>query len=92
MIQGFKIIHGIDNINLNLFFNFADNSGTRGHNLRLQKPTFRRSLRQNSFSVPTVSVWNNLPQDLVRSKSVLAFKSQLDKLWSDKRFDVSEVY
>ena len=92
MIQVFKIIHKIDDIDTSTFFNFADNSGTRGHCLKLAKPKAHKSLRLNSFGHRTISVWNNLPQDIVTCKTINSFKTQLDKLWSHKRFDTSEVY
>ncbi|WAR26591.1 hypothetical protein MAR_012295 [Mya arenaria] len=92
MIQEFRIVHNIDDISMTTFFTFADNSGTRGHNLKLFKPKARKSLRQNSFSNRIVSTWNNLPHELVNTTSVNAFKAGLDKLWKNKRFDTSEVY
>ncbi|WAR15881.1 hypothetical protein MAR_030475 [Mya arenaria] len=92
MIQVFRIVHNIDDIIMTTFFTFADNSGTRGHNLKLFKPKARKSLRQNSFSNRIVSTWNNLPHELVNTTSVNAFKAGLDKLWKNKRFDTSEVY
>lgn len=92
MIQVFRIVHNIDDISMTTFFTFADNSGTRGHNLKLFKPKARKSLRQNSFGNRTVSTWNNLPHELVNTTSVNAFKAGLDKLWKNKRFDTSEVY
>ena len=92
MIQVFKIIHKIDDIDMNVFFKFADNSGTRSHNLKLYKPKAKKSIRLNSFGHRTISAWNNLPQDIVNCTTVNCFKSNLDKLWNNKRFDVSEVY
>ncbi|WAR18399.1 hypothetical protein MAR_000237, partial [Mya arenaria] len=85
MIQVFRIVHNIDDISMTTFFTFADNSGTRGHNLKLFKPKARKSLRQISFSNRIVSTWNNLPRELVNTTSVNAFKAGLDKLWKNKR-------
>lgn len=92
MIQVFKIIHKIDDIEAGKFFNYAENSGTRGHCLKLAKPKAHKSVRLHSFGHRTVPVWNNLPQDIVTCDTVNSFKTQLDKLWLDKRFDISEVY
>ena len=92
MIQVYKIIHGIDDIDMNVFFKFAGDGGTRGHTLKLLKPQAKKSSRLNSFSHRTITIWNDLPQDVVSSGTVCSFKSKLDKLWSGRRFDVSEVY
>ena len=35
---------------------------------------------------------NNLPSEIVNSKTVLEFKTKLDKLWKDSRYDLSEIY
>ena len=92
MIQVFKIIHKIDNIDMNTFFQFANNSGTRGHNLKLHKPKAKKSSRLHSFGHRTISVWNSLPEDIVNCKTVNTFKSHLDKLWAHKRYDLTSVY
>ena len=38
IIQVFKIIHKIDDIDMNVFFSFDENTQLRGHNLKLKKP------------------------------------------------------
>ena len=43
LIQVYKIVHKVDNIDMNMFFKFADNSGTRGHDLKLYKPKAKKS-------------------------------------------------
>ena len=37
IIQVFKIIHKIDDIDMNVFFSFDENTQLRGHNLKLEK-------------------------------------------------------
>ena len=37
IIQVFKIIHKIDDIDMNVFFLFDENTQLRGHNLKLKK-------------------------------------------------------
>ena len=92
IIQVFKIVHKIDHINMNVFFTYSDNNHLRGHNLKLIKPRANKSLRLNSFAHRTIQVWNNLPTEVVNSKSVTQFKTKLDKLWHERRFDLSQVY
>ena len=92
IIQVFKIIHKIDDIDMSKFFTFTDNSQLRGHNLKLSKPRVNKSIRLNSFAMRTIPVWNNLPSEIVNSKTVLEFKTKLDKLWENSRYDLSEIY
>ena len=33
-------------------------------------------------------MWNNLPSEIVNSKTVLEFKTKLDKLWKNSRYDL----
>ena len=92
IIQVFKIIHKIDDIDMSKFFTFTDNSQLRGHNLKLNKPRVNKSIRLNSFAMRTIPVWNNLPSEIVNSKTVLEFKTKIDKLWKNARYDLSEIY
>ena len=39
-----------------------------------------------------VEDWNSLTEDIVSSKSLLQFKTKLDKFWINKRFNDSEIY
>ena len=57
-IQVFKIVHKIDDIDMNKFFTFTDNSQLRGHNLKLTKPRVNKSIRLNSFPMRNIQVWN----------------------------------
>ena len=91
MIQVFKIIHKIDDIDAGFFFDYAENNGIRGHCLKLAKPKAHKSVRLHSFGHRTISVWNKLPQDIETCDTVNLFKIGIDKLWLDKRFDISEV-
>ena len=92
IIQVFKIIHKIDDIDMSKFFTFTDNCQLRGHNLKLNKPRVNKSIRLNSFAMRTIPVWNNLPSEIVNSKTVLEFKTKIDKLWKNARYDLSEIY
>ena len=92
IIQMFKIIHKIDDIDMSMFFTFTDNSQLRGRNLKLNKPRVNKSIRLNSFAMRTIPVLNNLPSEIVNSKTVLEFKPKLDKLWENSRYDLSEIY
>ena len=47
IIQVFKIIHKIDDIDMNVFFSFDENTQLRGHNLKLKKPRANKTVRAN---------------------------------------------
>ena len=92
IIQVFKIIHKIDDIDMIVFFSFAENTQLRGHNLKLKKPRANKSVRANSFALRNIPVWNNLPAETVNSKTVEEFKTKLDKIWHDRRYDMADIY
>ena len=90
-LQVFKIIIGIDDIPIEDFFQISE-STTRGHSHKIFKPRSQKSIRQNSFSVRIVEDWNSLPEEEVSVKTVLQFKTRLDKMWIHRRFDDWEIY
>ena len=73
IIHVFKIIHKIDDIDMNVFFSFDENTQLRGHNLKLKKPRANKSIRANSYALRNIPVWNSLPPDTVNSKTVVEF-------------------
>ena len=91
MIQVYKIVHKIDDIDISKFFDYST-TGLRGHILKLEKPKAKKAIRQNAFALRVVSVWNDLPEEIVTADSVDSFKRQLDALWENKRFDVNNIY
>jgi len=82
LIQAFKIIKGIDNVDRERFFQFDSSNKTRGNNLKLQKPAVRLRLRQNYFTCRVVNAWNALGSDVVAAPSVTSFKKKLDVFMS----------
>ena len=92
IIHVFTIIPTIDDIDMNVFFSFDENTQLRGHNLKLKNPKANKSVRANSFTLRNSQVWNSLPTDTVNSKTVVEFKTKLDKIWQDRRFDVADIY
>ena len=66
---------------MNVFFSFDENTQLRGHNLKLKKPRANKLVRANSFALRNIPVWNSLPTDTVNSKTVVEFKTKLDKIW-----------
>ena len=79
LIQVFKLIKGIDNVDYRTLFKLADCSRTRGHKFKIVKVRSRLEIRNNFFSVRVVNEWNKLPSLVVEAESVNCFKNRLDK-------------
>jgi ribosome-associated toxin RatA of RatAB toxin-antitoxin module len=82
LIQVFKLIKGIDNIDYKSFFQLAKNSRTRGHKYKIIKASSRLDIRKYFFSQRVVNVWNELPVNVVEAESLNCFKNRLDNYWS----------
>jgi hypothetical protein len=84
MIQTFKFINGVGNINIENLFTKMDSrdqirtrQATGKDNLRTL--VARTDIRKNSFAVRVVSRWNNLPDEIKNSRTVQEFKRKLSK-------------
>jgi len=91
-IQLFKIVTHIDDIDYSSLFTLASNNQVRGHSMKLLKPRANKTIRLNSFTHRVINNWNALPEYIVTAKNVNQFKSALDKLWRQQRFDTSVIY
>ena len=60
---------------------------TRGNSLKLVKQRFKKEIRKNYFSLRVTNILNSLPNDIVMAKKLSIFKSRLDRMWSDLRYD-----
>ena len=76
LIMLYKIIHNLVDIPCNEYLTLS-NSRTRGHAHRLQVQHSRTNIHQKSFFQRGISLWNNLPDAAVSSKSLDEFKSQI---------------
>ena len=83
IIQLFKIVKGIDNIDFDMFFKFNKDSRTRGHLLKLVKNNTNLNVRLHTFSNRVINDWNNLSENAVQCRTVNAFKSTLKREWSN---------
>ena len=61
----------------------AERHSPRAHSLTLFKQRAVTRVRRNFFSVRVVDDWNSLPEDVVTSPSLSAFKARLDRHWSN---------
>jgi hypothetical protein len=82
MIEVYKILTGLYDIDPNHFFTPSNAQDTRGHSRKLQKPAAHTTRKTNSFKHRTITSWNSLPEDVVSAPSLNAFKNRLDRHWS----------
>ena len=96
LIEAYKILtnkYGGDTVQ---FLNKCSDAPTRvsprNHPLALIPHKSCKSVRENSFSVRIVKMWNALPEEVVLAPSTNAFKNRLDKHFHGKdivyNFDV----
>ena len=78
LIESYKILNGMENIDYQTFFEYKDNQ-TRSNSRKLNNHGHWRTLvRVNSFSVRTVNAWNSLPREVVSAPTISIFKARLD--------------
>ena len=83
MIQVFKILNEIDNLDKNIFFKTNTLSTTRGHSQKLSKNHNRTNIRANAFSQRSVNIWNSLSEKCIQSSTVNNLKSNLNEHWKN---------
>ena len=89
IIEVYKIINNIDNIDRNKLFPPSNARNTRGHTVKIQKKYCRTNIRKHSFSQRIVDTWNSLPQEVIEATSVNSFKNRLNKHWKDLQIKFS---
>ena len=76
MIQTFRIMMGIDDLDASDFFTMNSRE-IRGHGKKIMKQPSRLNLRKFSFSHRAVDDWNSLPSKVVEAIYVEQFKAEL---------------
>ena len=89
MLQVFRIIKGIDKLDLEFFF-LLNSRPSRYNSLKLIKSRELTSHKQFSFSHRVINNWNKLPDSVVLSDNLNMFKRNLDSFWKDKDFKYEE--
>ena len=77
MLQVFKILNGYEDIDSSRLFTLSS-TGLRGHSLKLFKERSRLLLRKQTFTQRVVDSWNNLPENVVNTPSINAFKNRFN--------------
>ena len=92
LIQTFKIIKNIDNLNCSDFFSFYDYNSTRGSNLKFQLyPELAQSKSRKNFLSNRINIhWNSLKESTRTAKSILNFKKGVDKDLFQLMYDYDE--
>lgn len=88
LIQQYKIINKIDQVNWNHQPKKLEFKSTRGHSQKLEKERFHAKFsgeaRFNFFTNRIVNSWNALSSETVEAKSVNSFKARIDKMYDGK--------
>ena len=82
LIQVFKIIRGIDNMDYNKYFTINNSNYTRGNGCKIIGKSFNSNESKNFFFNRIVNLWNGLPRDVIECSSVDTFKRHLDKYFA----------
>jgi ribonuclease P/MRP protein subunit RPP40 len=77
LIEVFKIMKGFKNVNKDKFFTM-DTGCTRGHELKLFKPSCHLDCRKYAFSNRIINMWNSLLSNIIACNTVDNFKHKID--------------
>jgi predicted nucleotidyltransferase len=92
MIETFKILNDIDKVQ-HEHISPISRTATRSHNQKVYKKNSRTNTRKCSFSQRIVDMWNSLPKQVLETKTVNTFKSQLNNYWKNLEIKFSpDVY
>ena len=83
MIQVYKLVHGLEDIDPTELVTLEPSTRTRGHTFKLKKERSVSSKRAASFRHRVVNSWNSLPDYVVTSETLNSFKSNINKAWRD---------
>lgn len=89
MIDVYKCMHNMYDINF-IWLKKVDNSVTRGNSLKLVKQRNESNFKRNAFSQKIVNNWNSLSESTANAPSINAFKSRIDREWSDRLYRFTE--
>ena len=80
MIETYKIISGLENMNSFQYFARSSMDNLRGHR-EMCKEHFCKVFHKEFFSQRVINQWNGLPEEVVKAKTLNSFKNSLDKYW-----------
>ena len=83
MIEIYKIMHGLEKVEKEVFFSLSHNTRTR-HSIKLLSSRVRTDRRKYYFTQRVINTWNSLPQEVVAATSIDSFKRGLDKYMEER--------
>ncbi|KAK6171921.1 hypothetical protein SNE40_018342 [Patella caerulea] len=86
VIEAYKYTHGL--YKTDQILELDTDKTRRGHSYKLKKRHCKTATRRNFFSYRVVNEWNSLSEDVVSAPSLNAFKSRIDRLWSDHVYKI----
>ena len=85
LLEVFKILNGMESLEIDRFFKLATSDRTRGHSKKLLKCHSRLNVRLNSFSQRVINPWNTLTEEMIKSASVNEFKNKIRPMLENHR-------
>ena len=79
LIQLYKLVHDVDNVDSCKFFTFSKTTFTRGDKYKIYMTRCATALRQNSFINRTLKTWNSLHFESKDADSLNNFKISVDR-------------
>ena len=76
------LINIYKNIERRDLFNIRDDARLRGHSRTIIRPRSNCNIKSHSFSARAINEWNNLPENVVTSKSLNSFKNNIDAFFN----------
>ena len=87
LIQTYKVLHGIDNIDRNKIFCLNEYTKTRNSTMKLFKSQSKSSTRCNYLANRINNTWNNLKESTKMSIDINTFKRNIDEELEETMFD-----
>ena len=87
LIQTFKILNKMENVDPDELFNLETSSRLRGHKLKLKKSHCTTKIRQNFFTNRIINDWNALPDSIIESANINIFKNGIDNHYKARIFE-----
>jgi len=85
MIEMYKIITNKQDSDVTLKFNIIPAAITRGNIFKRRQDHVRYDFREFSFPNRVRTLWNSLPDTVVKAESVNSFKGRLNRVWNDQQ-------
>ena len=83
LIEAFKYLNRFTSASARGIFHYDLNSRTRNNGEELIVKHFNTSVAQHFYPIKITTTWNELPNEVVNSRTVNSFKNSLDKHWAE---------